>query len=109
MNKIPMNKIPITDDILLKNGFELNELKAEDIQVHNEIWGIDDYRLYTLWTNEEYSLKIDMEWKCTNNGANWHIHIDDDHCETIGCADINYVEQFNLMMEIFESKFKLKP
>jgi len=103
-----MDKIPITDDILLKNGFERNDLKIEEIQVHNEIWGIDDYRSYTLWTNEEYSLKIDMKWQCTNNGANWYMHIDNDNCETIGSVDIDYVDQFNKMMEIFESTFRLK-
>ena len=101
--------IPITDDILLKNGFECNNLKSEEIQVHNEIWGIDDYRSYTLWTNDEQSIKIDMMWKCTNNGANWHMHIDNDDCETIGSADIDYIEQFNLMMKIFESNYELKP
>ena len=90
--------IPITDDILLKNGFESNVFVPSD-----------DYRSYTLWTNDEQSIKIDMMWKCTNNGANWYMHIDNCDCETIGSADIDYIEQFNKMMEIFESNYELKP
>jgi hypothetical protein len=89
----------ITDNILLKNGFERNE-----IPVHKNIWSIENYRSYTLWLDD---LKIDMMWKFTNNNADWHMHIDNDRCETIGSADINDVEQFNLMMKVFKSNFKL--
>ena len=104
-----MNKILITDDILLKNGFEYLNLKGDEVKFHNDICGIEDYRVYVLLTNDEQSIKIDMMWKCTNNGANWNIHIDNYRCETIGSADINYIEQFNLMMKIFESNYELKP
>ena len=50
-----------------------------------------------------------MVYKHTNNGANWYMHIDNCDCETIGSADIDYIEQFNKMMEIFESNYELKP
>ena len=93
-----MNKILITDDILLKNRFENNIFVSSDEFT---------YKSYTLWTEDESPIKIDMVYKYINNGANWYMHIDNDRCETIGSADIDYIEQFNLMMEIFESKFRL--
>lgn len=102
-----MENILITEDILLKNGFERLNLKDDEVKVHNNIWGIEDYRAYVLWTNDEQSIKIDMRWKCTNNGANWYMHIDNCDCETIGSADIDYIEQFNLMMKVFNSNFNL--
>ena len=96
-----MNKIQITDDILLKNGF-----KRSDKDEYKKVWG--DYKSYELWVDDKEPIKIDMLWRDTNNGANWYMHIDNYRCETIGSADIDYVDQFNKMMEIFESKFRLK-
>ena len=49
-----------------------------------------------------------MTYRVTNNGTNWNMHLDNEDCETIGSADIDYVWQFNKMMEIFDSKFRLK-
>lgn len=91
-----MDDIMITDDILLKNGFEHN------IYVSN----LYTHKSYTLYIDND-SIKIDMIYKWTNNNANWYMHIDNDRCETIGSADIDYIWQFNLMMQIFNSNFKL--
>ena len=95
-----MKNILITSDILLKNGFETNIFVSSDEFT---------YKSYTLWTKDKEPLKIDMVYKHTNNGANWYMHIDNCDCETIGSADIDYIEQFNKMMEIFESNYELKP
>lgn len=97
-----MNKILITDDILLKNGFE-----RSDKDEYKKVWG--DYKSYELWTEDKDPIKIDMSYKATNNNTDWNMHLDNERCETIGSADINYIEQFNLMMKIFESNYELKP
>ena len=93
-----MKNILITSDILLKNGFETNIFVSSDEFT---------YKSYTLWTKDKEPLKIDMIYKHTNNGSNWYMHIDNNYCETIGSADIDYIEQFNLMMKVFNSNFNL--
>lgn len=103
-----MNDIKITKEILLNNGFK--EVYKEElwINAYRDLYGVDDFFIAELWTNDEQSIKIDMMWKYTNNDVNWYMHIDNDDCETIGSADIDYIWQFNKMMEIFNSKFRLK-
>jgi hypothetical protein len=40
-------------------------------------------------------------------GRDWSIHIDDNNHNSIGGADIETVEQFNLCMKLFEINFRL--
>ena len=103
-----MNYIKITKEILLNNGFK--EAYKEELwkKACKDFYGVDDFFMAELWTEDESPIKIDMRNKITNNGANWYMHIDNDDCETIGSADIDYIWQFNKMMEIFNSKFRLK-
>ena len=99
-----MNRQKITKEILLNNGFK------EDIRLKNvykDLYRIENMFIGELWTKDESPIKIDMSYKATNNNTDWNMHIDNDRCETIGSADIDYVDQFNKMMEIFESKFRL--
>ena len=51
--------------------------------------------------------KLDIDNGWNNRGTKWSVHIDNDACETIGYADIDTIEQFNKLMEIFDSKFRL--
>ena len=102
-----MERILITEDILLKNGFIYFLTKDSEKEAYEEIWGLDEFKMYTICTNEENFIKIDMMYKCTNNGAEWHMHLDNDNCESIGSADISYIDQFNKMMEIFDSSFRI--
>lgn len=101
----------ITEDILINSGFEYNELTSrlmESYQKNN--YGIDNYKELRKLTNDvdnQFQIKLDIDNGYNNRGSKWHIHIDNDACETIGSADINTVYEFNLLMEIFGSKFRL--
>lgn len=103
-----MDEIRITQDILLNNGFK-EVFKEEKYQkAYKELYDIDKFFICELWTDDESPIKIDMTFKVTNNGADWNMHLDNEDCETIGSADITYVDQFNKMMEIFDSSYRLK-
>lgn len=103
-----MNDVKITKEILLNNGFK--EVYKEELwkNAYKNFYGVDDFFMAELWTEDESPIKIDMRNKITNNGTEWNMHLDNEDCETIGSADIDYIWQFNKMMEIFNSKFRLK-
>ena len=68
------------------------------------------YIAYRMWTPDG-KLKLDIDNGPTNDYEwNLHIltlHIDNDACESLGNVSISTVEQFNLMMKVFENKFKI--
>lgn len=101
----------ITVEILKDNGFEEITMPDMILYYKNE-YNINDYHEYRLWTNkkdkEENCLKLDIDNGPNNRGTNWHLHIDNNVCCTIGSADINNVWEFNTLMQVFGSKFKLK-
>ena len=101
----------ITEDLLIKAGFSKNDnlsnLLAE-YQLNN--YGIDDFKHFCRWTDDVDSqspIKIDIDNGYNNRGSIWHLHIDNNDCETIGSADISTIDQFNKIMEIFDSNFRL--
>ena len=101
----------ISKDILEAAGFKNNTSisEAEYFKVND---GLDDYAIYTRWTNDvdknpSKVLKLDIDNGLTNSGRIWHLHVDNNDCCTIGSADINTIEQFNLVMKIFDSNFRL--
>ena len=99
----------ITEEILTNAGFvQCNDL-AKRIKDGEEI---SKYIYYRIWTSDDYidinTLKLDISKEYTNRlGAHWHLHIDNNTCQTIGSADINTVWEFNTLMEVFGSKFRL--
>ena len=102
-----MNNI-ITEQILIDNGFEFLEHETELLlKYQKDTYGIDHYVMYRLWTDDEHPIKLDIDNGWNNRGTKWSLHIDNDVCETIGYADIDTLEQFNKLMEIFDSKFRL--
>lgn len=103
-----MDRIKITQDILLNNGFKEVFEKEKYQKTFKEIYDIDKFFIGELWTIDKSPIKIDMIYKVTNNGADWNMHLDNEVCETIGSAHITYVDQFNKMMEIFDSLYRLK-
>ena len=99
----------ITEDILKDNGFEYNKEESELCRpTYLNQFGIKDYSSYRLWTDEKNPIKLDIDNGWNNSGRKWSLHIDNDACETIGYADIDTVWQFNTLMEVFGSKFRLK-
>lgn len=101
-------QILITEEILKNSGFEYLERESNLTQDYqNQLYDKDNYKVFRMWTNDDSKLKLDIDNGVNNRGSEWHLHIDNDHCETIGSADINTVYEFNLLMEVFGSKFRL--
>lgn len=99
----------ITEEILKSIGFEDVTFEWEK-EYWNKALGIDNYCTLRYWTyNEDGSnyVKLDFQKGIVNCDANWGLHIDNNACESIGSADISYVWQFNMMMEILGSKFRI--
>lgn len=98
----------ITEDILINAGFEYLERESnltKDYQ--NELYEKENYKVFRKWTEDKIPIKLDIDNGVNNRGTEWYLHIDNDACETIGSADINTVYEFNLLMEVFGSKFRL--
>ena len=103
-----MNELLITEEFLINAGFEYIKNESEMLKpVYLNDYGIKDYKVFRKWTDDEYPIKLDIDNGWNNRGTKWSLHIDNEACETIGYADIDYVWQFNSLMEIFNSKFKL--
>ena len=101
-------KINITEDILINNGFEFLEDETKKLEkCVKELFNIDHYVKYQLHTNDEHPIIIDIDNGWNNSGRKWSVHLDNEDYETIGYADINTVWQFNTLMKIFDSKFRL--
>lgn len=101
----------ITDEILKEAGFEYLETESnlgrEAYKLNSEL-GSKYYKVYRKWTEDKpFPIKIDIDNGPNNSGTPWHLHIDNNSCETIGCADINTIWQFNTLMQVFKSKFRL--
>lgn len=104
-------KTLISKEILEEKGFE-DITQDFEKKYHEEHEGIEDYKTYRIWTdivdkNPGKVLKLDIDNGLTNSGRLWHLHIDNCDCCSIGSADLNNVWQFNMLMEIFGSKFRL--
>ena len=98
----------ITEELLIDNGFEYLERESNLTQDYqNQLYGKDNYKVFRKWTNDSSPLKLDIDNGVNNRGTEWYLHIDNDHCESIGSADINNVWEFNILMEVFESNFRL--
>lgn len=93
----------ITHDLLEESGF-IDRSTPLDKAMADQ-YNINDYHNWELWTPDNY--KLNMSNGFTNNGAEWNLHIDNDHCCTIGSADIDNVWQFNTMMEVLGIKFRI--
>ena len=103
----------ITEDILIDAGFEYLEIESNcgrDINSTDPELFSPTYAIFRKWTNDKDSsnvLKLDIDNRYNNRGTGWHLHIDNDACETIGSADIDTVWEFNTLMQVFKSKFRL--
>ena len=100
----------ITVEILKDAGFE--EITTPEMkQYHKDTYDQNNYSEWRLWTtdniNDYNCLKLDIDNGPNNRGTNWHLHIDNNVCCTIGSADINNVWEFNTLMQVFKSKFRL--
>lgn len=99
----------ITEELLKSIGFEDATLDKE-----KEFWNNQGIKDFSTWYKDTSDIDgdnyiiIDINKGVVNKvDAIWGVHIDNKICETIGSADISYVWQFNMMMEILGSKFRI--
>ena len=100
----------ITEDILKDAGFEFLETESNlgnEVHKLNPLLCRANYKVYRKWTNDKQPIKLDIDNGFNNRGTNWHLHIDNCSCESIGTADIDNVWEFNTLMQVFKSKFRL--
>ena len=100
----------ITPEILIEAGFEYLENESKTCAEYEETtYGIKNYKMFRKWTEDETPIKLDIDngWNNRFGNKGWHVHIDNQCCETIGTADISTVLEFNMLMKVFESKFIL--
>lgn len=99
----------ITQELLIDNGFvEVTDEIIEKVALDN---GVPEYKIFSFDTRkydgDKNYLSIQISNGLTNCNRQWYVHIDNSDMETIGSADIDTVEQFNLLMQIFDTKFRL--
>ena len=78
--------IPLTEEILKRIGFsEYDEL--------------GDYIYYRYWANN-FKYKIDIRKDWCNSPRDWHVHIDNGDCCTIGCGEVDYVHELQNLVRV---------
>lgn len=97
----------ITEDMLINAGFEYLERESKDLNKFVYPEYESKYKVYRFWTKDNSILKLDIDNRVNNRGTEWHLHIDNCDCCTIGTADISNVWEFNTLMKIFKSEFRL--
>lgn len=93
-----LDPIPITEDLLLKNGFN-KELLIEGMENY------DDWVSYKKQVNGYF---LDIR-HCSNSiERDWYVHIDNDaHC-SVGSMDIEYVHQLQNIVTLSGNKIDIK-
>lgn len=100
----------ITPEILIEAGFEYLEGESKTCAEYEATtYGIKNYKMFRKLTEGETPIKVDIDngWNNRFGDKGWHVHIDNQDCETIGTADISTVLEFNMLMKVFGSKFIL--
>lgn len=78
--------IPMTIETLLAIGFT----KIQDIR---------DYHYYCYW-DKEGKYKLDVDYYFGNSEKKWHVHIDNDVCNTIGSGEFDYVHELQNLVRV---------
>lgn len=79
--------IPVTVDILKRIGFE----EYEDLPLEG--------KFYRYW-DKDCKYKLDVRDFWTNSQRKWHVHIDNDVCNTIGSGEFDYVHELQNLVRI---------
>ena len=79
--------IPVTVDMLKRIGFE----EYEDLPLEG--------KFYRYW-DKEHKYKLDVCDIYTNSDRRWHVHIDNDVCNTIGSGEFDYIHELQNLTRI---------
>ena len=78
--------IPVTEEMLKAIGFT----RVQDIM---------DYHYYRYW-DKEGKYKLDVDYYFGNSERKWHVHIDNDVCDTIGSGEFDYVHELQNLVRV---------
>lgn len=79
--------IPVTVDILKRIGFE----EYEGLPLEG--------KFYRYW-DKDCKYKLDVRDFWTNSQRKWHVHIDNDVCNTIGSGEFDYVHELQNLVRV---------
>lgn len=78
--------IPLTPEILEKNGFSLD----------------DSYKPHLKWISADNRIILHNEDEYLNTFNKWHVHVDTEDMRTIGSIELTYVHQFQQFLRLCE-------
>lgn len=78
--------IALTKKILINIGFK----EYDDV----------GYYVYYRYWDEGNRYKIDIQKDWCNSQRDWHVHIDNGDCCTIGCGEVDYVHQLQNLVRV---------
>lgn len=90
----------ITEEILLKNGFEKKYCELTD-----QYWL---EKLVEYKDNPDRTFFLEISDTTNMIGRKWYVHVDNDDCCTVGSVEFNTTTQFNAFMDILDIGFKMK-
>lgn len=79
--------IPVTEEILKNIGFE----EFEDFPLEGK---------FLRYWDKDYKYKLDVLRFWTNSEREWHIHVDNDVCNTIGSGEFTYVHELQNLVRV---------
>lgn len=87
--------IPITEEWLTKNGF-------------TKIGKADNYGI-EVFNKELPDVTIEIRKNCSNTiGRDWFLHVDNQDCQGIACADVQYIHQVQNLLNLVGVKSDFK-
>ena len=87
--------IPLTEDILVKNGFKFQ--RHEFKTTNDDYWISDDKRI--IFRGEHM----------TNSFNKWSVHVDTEDMRTMGYFEITYVHQLQHLLRLCGIKKEIEP
>lgn len=93
-----LDPIPITDDFLIKNGFE-KQCIFESI--------IEGYEGIYEWEKEVDGYFVSFRQCANHKDCDWCVHIDNADRDSIALVDIQYVHQLQNVMNVLGIKLNL--
>lgn len=87
-----LEPIPITEELLLKNGFEFIEYR--NLEQYSKVFG-------------EFNLRFDYKMSNTPN-RDWHLQIVIEERCSIGGCDVQYIHQVQTMCHVLGIELKLE-
>lgn len=87
-----MQSIEVTEDFLLKNGFEKKE------------YNVSGYSSTSIHYMKFGNVIFDINRFSNSIGRDWHCHIENSDCDSIGSFDFQYVHEFQNGIRLITGK-----